>query len=676
MKHMKKNIVLAVLGACFGVQVCAAGSLWTPGTGVPGGDFYAVAYGQNLYVAVGNSGGLITSSDGIAWSTPASTDYVPTANNLNAVAYGNGTFVAVGDNGWTVYSSDGVHWTSISSGVTVNDLAGIAYADSEFVAVGANGTIVASPTGATWVAAGYAGGASDTSDDLSSVTYGNGKFVAVGSDGNTTFISTDAASWSQGGNGLTISDMTGVTFGSGQFVLVDNGGDIANSTDGLNWAMQASVATGLNGIAYGNGFFATVGYGGAIYLSSGSNFWFANDSGQANNLYGIGFGGGLFVAPGQAGTVLSSSLTETSANPTEQNWALASYAPGTADTSDSLACVAYGNGIYVALGSDGDTAFTSANGITWTQGGNGLTYSDITGVTFGNGQFVLVDNGGDIATSPDGRNWTPQTGTGTGLNDVATFGGTYVAVGDVLTTDGVVFTSPLAIRWTQVDPGVAENLYGITSAPRTPEFVAVGQQAVIITSTDLGATWVDQTNITANNLYDLHGVTYGGGQFVAVGASGMLLTSTDGVNWIQPNYLTTGNDLNAVAYGDGLFVAVGDNGWTIISGDAINWTSVGSPTINNLDAVTYGNNGFVAVGDNGAILNLIIPTMNPAVLPNGTVQVTVNGGVSQSVKIIYSTDLVHWTFLTTVSLNGFGVGQFTDPATATAHFYRAQAVGP
>ncbi len=146
--------------------------------------------------------------------------------------------------------------------------------------------------------------------------------------------------------------------------------------------------------------------------------------------------------------------------------------------------------------------------------------------------------------------------------------------------------------------GVAENLYAIASAPRTLEFVAVGTSRHHCHFVGLdGASWVDQTNIMGNDLNDLHGVTYGAGHYVAVGASGTLLTSTDGVNWIQPNYLTTGNDLNAVAYGDGLFVAVGDNGWTIMTGeDAINWTSVGSPTVNNLDAVTYGDNGFVAVG--------------------------------------------------------------------------------
>jgi hypothetical protein len=673
---MKKNIVLAVLGACFGVQVCTAGTLWTQGTGLPGGDLYSVAYGQNLYVAVGASGTLVTSSDGISWSTPASSDYVQTVNNLNAITYGNGTFVAVGDNGWTVHSTDGVHWTSISSGITLNNLEGIVYADGQFVAVGESGTIVTSPGGAIWVTAGYAAAAADTSDDLSSVTYGNGMFVAVGSDGATTFVSTDAASWNQGGNGLNFGDMNGVTIGNGQFVVVDNSGDIATSTDGLNWTPQASTGENFYGIGYGNGFFVAVGDSGAIYLSSGTNFWFANDSGQANNLYGICYGNGLFVVAGQVGTVLSSSLAAASPNPAQENWALASYAPATVDTSDSFSCVTYGNGTYVALGSDGDTSFVSANGITWTQGGNGLAFSDINGVTFGNGLFALVDNSGDVATSPDGLNWTAQPATGTELSGIVTVGDTYVAVGDVATTDGVVFTSPLAIRWKQIDPGVAENLYAITIAPRTPALVAVGQGATIITSTDLGATWVNQTNINANSLYDLHAVTYGGGYYVAVGDSGTILTSTDAVNWNEPNYLTTGNNLSAVAYGDGLFVAVGDNGWTVLSSDAVNWTSVGSPTINNLDAVTYGPNGFVAAGENGTILNIIIPSLSPAVLPNGTVKVTVTGGVSQSVKIFYSTDLIHWSVLTTVSLNGSGVGQFTDPATATAHFYRAQAVGP
>jgi hypothetical protein len=298
------------------------------------------------------------------------------------------------------------------------------------------------------------------------------------------------------------------------------------------------------------------------------------------------------------------------------------------------------------------------------------------GVAFGNGLFVMVDDGGGIATSTDGSNWTPQAGTGTELNGVAWYGGSYVAVGNVETTDGVVYTSPLATRWTPVDPGVAENLLAIASAPRALEFVAVGQSGTVVTSSDLGATWVADTvtNLTEN---DLNGVTYGGGHYVAVGSSGTILSSTDGVNWIQANYLTTANNLGGVAYGDGLYVAVGDNGWTVVSLDSTNWTSISSPTINHLYAVTYGSSGFVAVGDNGTILNIIIPKLGPiVVLPGDRVQVTVTGGVSQSCQILDSTDLVNWTLLATVSLNSSGVGQFTDAITSGNRFYRARGVGP
>src|SRR5208283_3427962 len=112
-----------------------------------------------------------------------------------------------------------------------------------------------------------------------------------------------------------------------------------------------------------------------------------------------------------------------------------------------------------------DTTFVSTDALTWTQGGNGLKNSGMDGVAFGNGLFVMVDDGGGIATSTDGSNWTPQAGTATELNGVAWYGGTYVAVGNVETTDGAVYTSPLATRWTPVDPGVAENLLAIASAP-------------------------------------------------------------------------------------------------------------------------------------------------------------------------------------------------------------------
>ena len=56
---------------------------------------FGVAFGKDMFVAVGESGTVLTSHDGKAWgSAPIGTN-VP----LRAVAYGWDAFVAVGDNG-------------------------------------------------------------------------------------------------------------------------------------------------------------------------------------------------------------------------------------------------------------------------------------------------------------------------------------------------------------------------------------------------------------------------------------------------------------------------------------------------------------------------------------------------------------------------------------------------
>jgi photosystem II stability/assembly factor-like uncharacterized protein len=57
-----------------------------------------------------------------------------------------------------------------------------------------------------------------------------------------------------------------------------------------------------------------------------------------------------------------------------------------------------------------------------------------------------------------------------------------------------------------------------------------------------------------------------------------------------------------VTYGNGLFVAVGARGTILTSSDGANWTKQTSPTDDLLIAVTYGNGIFVAVGRYGTIL--------------------------------------------------------------------------
>jgi len=134
---------------------------------------YGISYVNGKFIAVGQSGTLLTSDDGGAtWVVENSTVTV----NLYKAAYGAGGYVVVGDAGTILWSPDAVNWVQ-ETAPTSEDLYGVAYGvDAEFVVVGINGVLLSSPLGTdgTWTVTG-AGGTT-----LNDVVAGNTVFVAVG----------------------------------------------------------------------------------------------------------------------------------------------------------------------------------------------------------------------------------------------------------------------------------------------------------------------------------------------------------------------------------------------------------------------------------------------------------------------------------------------------------------
>ncbi len=102
--------------------------------------YLGVIYGNNTFVVVGVNGTILTSSDGISWTSKTSgTNY-----HLEGVTYGNNTFVVVGEWGTILTSSNnGVSWIESTFGIT-NSLSGVTYDNNTFVAVGGGGTIIQS----------------------------------------------------------------------------------------------------------------------------------------------------------------------------------------------------------------------------------------------------------------------------------------------------------------------------------------------------------------------------------------------------------------------------------------------------------------------------------------------------------------------------------------------------
>jgi hypothetical protein len=149
---------------------------------------YSVTFAHNLFIGVGwmsskkggPTGTIVTSADGSNWKPKLSGKI----NILNCIAYGNNIFVAVGDSGSIFTSNEGNSWKRQSSGV-ITELKSVTYGKHQFVAVGANvsgnmytgGTIISSTNGSDWTFQ------TKIPNVLNSVAYGNGKFVAVGKSG-------------------------------------------------------------------------------------------------------------------------------------------------------------------------------------------------------------------------------------------------------------------------------------------------------------------------------------------------------------------------------------------------------------------------------------------------------------------------------------------------------------
>jgi len=237
-----------------------------------------------------------------------------------------------------------------------------------------------------------------------------------------------------------------------------------------------------------------------------------------------------------------------------------------------------------------------------------LTLSNPAGATIADAaaDATIVENDG-VPQPPAASAWSvARQGMSTQLG-LAYGAGVYVSVGD----NGDVWTSPTGTTWTQrsvpaAAGGVPYLLYGVTYGGG--QFVAVGSccgpafaDAVILTSPD-GITWTERD---ANNSTTLRGVAHSGTRYVAVGLSGVIRTSLDGVSW-SPATSGTGQRLRGIAYGGGAFVAVGDGPTILRSTDGLAWSPqtvpVTVPSSTAARAITHTGTQFVAVGAQGTVL--------------------------------------------------------------------------
>jgi len=299
-KFESKDINAIVYGSGKFVAVGMSGKMayssngitWTAVTGVPAplnsASVNSITFANNKFVAVGAGGSIGYSSDGVIWNTVSNTTF-SNINAIRAIAYGNGKFIAGAGEGKMAYSSDGVNWTtldvsSIFGSKWDDNITGIVYAKDKFVAVGGNfhdynAKMAYSSDGVNWTAV------TDSPFDnyILAITFGNGKFVAGGYDSKMAY-STDGISWTVINTGTIFEnvyddgrigkeDIRAIAFGGDKYVVGSSGGKMATSIDGVSWTLANNPFYHLsvvNAIAYGSNTFVAGNDFGEMAYSTGN----------------------------------------------------------------------------------------------------------------------------------------------------------------------------------------------------------------------------------------------------------------------------------------------------------------------------------------------------------------------------------------------------------------------
>ena len=561
-----------------------------------GHTLFDVAAGAGKFVAVGEFGTIVSSTNGKNWRIEKS----GSTADLFRVIYANGSFVAVGENGSILTSTDAQVWTARLHGVQ-DRVYDVAFGNGVFVAVGGatddhsnagRQFVVTSADGINWsrqdtgqrcprVATG-------SSDGLKAVAFGNGRFVAL-SCANCVLTSTKGVVWnSQDLTGVPQDVSYDVTFGESRFVLVGHSQvSIITSTDGVHWAVASeNQPHALSRVAVANGRYVAMagvsphphyGQASTILVSANAMTWTSVEIDSEWNFYGVASMAGVTVLVGAGGEIVLSDD-------------MANWEHVTSREIPHSAAILYAAGLFVSVGLHG-TVLTSPDGHAWTRRESGTT-NHLGAVVHQDG-FLAVGEKGTILRSNDGLSWASvNSGTDRGLFDVIWAGDRFIAVGPYQ-----VLTSRDGVSWEKE-----------AAPPLWPSNLCFGNGTTVIVGSDWGGVhgsgmikastngqdWVP--GIAPTGLPKLWSVLFLNGEFYA-SSFYELFASRDGVNW-EPRNRPPWPE--RIARGSGLLAGV-HGGDVLFSADGAHWTAQ-QVTARALTDIAYGDGSFIVLGSDATIL--------------------------------------------------------------------------
>ena len=304
------NLQRAVFGSAQYVAVGDGGQIlrttdlasWTMDADYNGFSSVGAAYGLGKFVVGGYDEGNENSTNEIYYSSDNGATWqrgtLPSGSVVQVVRFLNGAFFAVhnfftsaGASEYRILrSTDGVTWTSVAT--SVNPIGDIAFGGGHYVATPA----LFSSDGKTWKENGLT-----SANAPFAVVYAQGRFFGVS--GSTTYTSADGSSWTAVGTAPNLSNNT-LSFGLGQYVLASSGGTtplgIYTSYDGSVWNLR-TTSFALD-IEFVNGrFLATPGDNTAITSENGIT-WKTCPTDTINNNQPVAFGNGTYLLGAESST--------------------------------------------------------------------------------------------------------------------------------------------------------------------------------------------------------------------------------------------------------------------------------------------------------------------------------------------------------------------------------------
>lgn len=371
-------------------------------------------------------------------------------------------------------------------------------------------------------------------------------------------------------NNTPSSSVQSLASGGGVWICGNSTGQVARSTDGMNWS-TATTLTGFTGyvtVAYGNGYFVAVDSSTSNVAKSTDGLTWTYSTLPITNAFALTYGGTTWVAACNNSTSLATSTDGVS-------WTARTNSRTWTGSATKGPAIAYGNGIFVLIDQATTLAqlSTSPDGINWTNRAISGPTTGFTSIAFGAGIFVICGNEGSsanvIRTSTDGITWTPRTSGGS-TNVYMGIG--FVGSKFVFSSGTVTWTSSDGITWVTTSSGSSAASLMLYASNGTYHIGMLGGAAA---RSDNAVNWL-KIGMQSGNVGN---VDYGGGRWFTSQSTSSFTGfsySTDGSTWLQA--ILPGTDTwNQSHYFNSLYGISGAN-FYYTSPDLINWTSRALPT--------------------------------------------------------------------------------------------------